>query len=126
MMLHIDTSLATPPYEQVRSQIEELIQSGALPAGVRLPTIRQLANDLGVAPGTIARCYRQLEEAGLVITRGRRGSFVAQIVSDATVQRRLSRLTLAAQSYAREARRLKISHETAARAIRNALTAEGL
>ena len=66
-----------PPYEQVRSQIAAAIESGRLRPAIRLPTVRQLAGDLGIAVNTVARAYRELELAGLVETRGRQGTFVA-------------------------------------------------
>lgn len=65
-MIAIETADPTPPYEQIRVQISTLIRSGQLPAGHRLPSVRQLAADLRAAPGTIARSYRSLEAAGLV------------------------------------------------------------
>jgi DNA-binding transcriptional regulator YhcF (GntR family) len=65
------------PYEQVRVQIADAIESGELAVETRLPTVRQLAGDLDLAVNTVARAYRELEMAGLVETRGRHGSFVA-------------------------------------------------
>ena len=61
----------TPPFEQIRRQIVALISSGVLASEERLPSVRQLANDLGVAPGTIGRAYRELEAGGWI--RSRRG-----------------------------------------------------
>ena len=68
---------ATPPYEQIRTQIASLVAVGALPAGTRLPTVRSLASDLGIAAGTVARAYRELEQAGVIVTGRRRGTVVA-------------------------------------------------
>lgn len=68
-VLHVSMSDPTPPYEQLRRQLVELIASGALDRGQRLPPVRQLASDLGLAVGTVARTYRELEAAGLVVTR---------------------------------------------------------
>jgi DNA-binding transcriptional regulator YhcF (GntR family) len=76
MILRVDTASAVPPYEQIRGQIATMIGTGVLPVGRRLPTIRQLAADLGLAGGTIARAYRELEQAGLIRSRGRHGTFV--------------------------------------------------
>ncbi len=76
-MIALDATDPTPPYEQVREQIASLIRSGGLPGGHRLPTIRQLAADLRVAPGTIARAYRSLETAGLVETSRAGGTKVS-------------------------------------------------
>ncbi|HEV7212549.1 MAG TPA: GntR family transcriptional regulator [Blastococcus sp.] len=70
-LLRVVTTDPTPPYEQLRRQLAELISSGVLAPGDRLPPLRQLAADLGLAVGTVARTYRELEAAGLV--RSRRG-----------------------------------------------------
>ncbi|MFJ6001503.1 GntR family transcriptional regulator [Arthrobacter sp. NPDC092385] len=75
-LLRIDLSSPVPPFEQIRAGIERLIARGALDDGARLPTVRSLAADLGVATGTVARAYRELEQAGLVEGRGRRGTLV--------------------------------------------------
>jgi len=82
-MLVIDTDSPTPPYEQVRSQVVALVRSGALAPGTRLPTVRRLAGDLGLAANTVARAYRELERAGIVETRGRHGTFVGPDVDSA-------------------------------------------
>lgn len=73
----IDLTTATPPYEQVQTQIASLIAVGSLAPGTRLPTVRSLAADLGVAAGTVARAYKQLEAAGMVTTNRRQGTVVA-------------------------------------------------
>lgn len=74
--LDIDPRSPVPPYEQVRSGIAALAGDGRLAAGTRLPTVRDLAAALGLAVNTVARAYRELEQAGLVQTRGRHGTFV--------------------------------------------------
>lgn len=73
----IDAGSGVAPFEQLRVQLARQIQERTLPVGYRLPTIRSLANDLGLAANTVARAYRELEEAGLIETRGRAGSFVS-------------------------------------------------
>lgn len=78
MTVRVDSNDPTPPYEQIRSQLERHIESGLLPVGDRLPTVRQLAGDLRVAPGTVARAYKELELAGLVDTRRAAGTRVAK------------------------------------------------
>jgi DNA-binding transcriptional regulator YhcF (GntR family) len=75
-MFVIDPSSSVPPFEQLRLQFAQRIGDRTLPVGAKLPTIRGLANDLGLAANTVARTYRELEEAGLIETRGRAGSFV--------------------------------------------------
>ncbi len=66
-----------PPFEQIRAQITSLITAGTLAPGTRLPTVRSLASDLGLAAGTVARAYKELELAGLIETRRRNGTVVA-------------------------------------------------
>jgi len=72
----VDSADNRPPYEQLRIQIAARIASGALPPGSRLPTVRALASDLGLAVNTVAKTYRALEADGAVVTEGRRGTFV--------------------------------------------------
>ena len=75
--ISVNLGSATPPYEQIRGQIASLIAIGALPAGTRLPTVRSLAADLGIAAGTVARAYKELEQAALITTGRRNGTVVA-------------------------------------------------
>lgn len=84
MIIEIDDRSPLPPYEQLRSQIAAMVRAGDLAEGTRLPSIRQLANDLGVAGGTVARAYRELESAGIVQTRGRHGTVVAAPAPETT------------------------------------------
>ena len=72
----MDPVAATPPYEQVRAQLEGLIRAGELARGTRLPTVQQLSLDLGLTVNTVARAYKELETDRLVETRGRNGTFV--------------------------------------------------
>ncbi|MDZ4090620.1 MAG: GntR family transcriptional regulator, partial [Arthrobacter sp.] len=71
----------------IRAQISSLIALGALAPGTRLPTVRRLAADLGIAAGTVARAYRELEQAGLIHTRRRNGTVVAGTPADETESR---------------------------------------
>ncbi len=75
-MIILDRTSTRPPYEQICAQISAQIRSGRLAVGERLPSVRGLAADLEVAPGTVAKAYTQLEEAGLVEGRGRSGTHV--------------------------------------------------
>jgi GntR family transcriptional regulator len=77
LQVTVDLDAAEPPYEQVRAQIAGLITSGRLLPGDRLPTVRGLAADLGLAANTVARAFKELEAAGLVVTRRRAGTTVA-------------------------------------------------
>jgi GntR family transcriptional regulator len=91
-VLTVVTDDPTPPYEQLRRQLYELIESGVLNAGERLPPLRQLASDLGLAVNTVARAYRELEAVGMVSSRrggGTRVTHSAPRVSDTERHRRL-------------------------------------
>src|SRR5699024_3937661 len=59
----------TPPYEQVRREVVERVRACELKPGDKLPAIRVHAGDLGLAPGTVARAYKFLEEAQIIVTR---------------------------------------------------------
>ncbi len=76
MIIRLDPDSPVPPYAQLQEQVSTMIRSGVLAPDTRLPAIRHLAADLGVATGTVARAYRELEAAGLVATRGRHGTVV--------------------------------------------------
>lgn len=75
--LEVDADADTPIYEQIIAGIEEAVATGRLAAGERLPPVRQLAEELGVAPGTVARAYTALERQGVIETAGSRGTFVS-------------------------------------------------
>ena len=77
MELHVDPSLPEPPYAQLREEVRRQVTSGDLAAGTRLPPVRALATELGLAPNTVAKAYRELEHLGVIETRGRAGSFVS-------------------------------------------------
>ncbi|WND38412.1 GntR family transcriptional regulator [Streptomyces sp. BB1-1-1] len=116
MTLKIYIDDGAPPYEQVRAQISEQARSGALPVGYRLPTVRGLAESLGLAANTVAKAYRALEGDGVIETRGRNGTFVAAAGSAAERE-----VASAAQEYASRARRLGVSEGDAEAAVRDAL-----
>jgi GntR family transcriptional regulator len=105
VIINVDTGSAVPPYEQLRAQISELATSGELPEGTRLPAIRQLAGDLGLAPGTVARAYRELESQNIVISRVRHGTVIAPRAKPTAAQAR-AKLRQAARTYLRTARSL--------------------
>jgi DNA-binding transcriptional regulator YhcF (GntR family) len=83
MKVVLELGSSVPPFEQVRSQLAGAIASGALAPETRLPPIREVAADLGLAVNTVARSYRELEAAGVVETRGRNGTFVVGAPTEA-------------------------------------------
>lgn len=112
----VDVTDPTPPYEQLRRQLAALIETGQLPSGERLPSVRQLARDLDLAVGTVARTYRELETAGLVRTRRGGGTRVAASGSDPE-RVRSERLGAAAREYATLARALGVPLDRAREAL---------
>lgn len=116
MIVSLDAGSSVPPYEQVRSSLARQITEGELAVGTKLPTVRALAAEVGIAPNTIARAYRELEEAGLIETRGRAGSFVG---STGDESKRLAHE--AASAYAATCRSLGLSTEDALAIVRAAL-----
>ena len=107
-MLVIDPRSAVPPFEQVRAQIVELVRTGGLQADARLPTVRKLAADLGIAPGTVMRAYSELEAAGYILTRRGAGT----IVNDRPPRSRpATRLNVLAESFVDQARLAGASSE---------------
>ncbi|HSE10548.1 MAG TPA: GntR family transcriptional regulator [Nocardioidaceae bacterium] len=82
--ISIDHDSSVPPFEQLRSQVAALVAQGELAPGTRLGTVRQTAADLGLAVNTVARAYRELEADGVVVARGRQGTFVRSAVMDGT------------------------------------------
>lgn len=116
----VDDASPVPPYEQVRAQIASAIGVGAVTAGTRLPTVRQLARDLGLAPNTVARAYRALEEAHLIETNGRRGTTVAPRPLASPGRRHA--LAAAASEYLNRARQLGASNDEAVSTLRSVIS----
>ncbi|RKN05333.1 GntR family transcriptional regulator [Streptomyces radicis] len=118
MKVTIDPAATAAPYEQLRAQIADQARSGRLPVGYRLPTVRGLADDLGLAANTVAKAYRALEADGVVETRGRNGTFVAA-AGDAAAREAAA----AALAYAERARRLGLDRAAAQAAVEDAIRA---
>ncbi|HJC60985.1 MAG TPA: GntR family transcriptional regulator [Candidatus Dietzia intestinigallinarum] len=76
IVLALDPDSTEPPFRQLKGQIVEAIRRGTLTPGTRMPAIRTLATDVGVAARTAAKVYSELEEAGMLEGRGRSGTFV--------------------------------------------------
>ena len=78
-LLVLDPRAPEPPSEQIAEQLRLQVAAGHLPAGAALPSVRQLARDLGVAPNTVVRAYNELERQGWVVASARRGVAVADV-----------------------------------------------
>lgn len=104
------------PYAELKARLLERMRTGELPAGARLPTVRGLADELGLAANTVARAYRELEQAGALETRGRNGTFVA-LSGDVAVRAAQE----AAAAYVARLRSLGIPDADAVRLVEAAL-----
>jgi DNA-binding transcriptional regulator YhcF (GntR family) len=109
-VIELDRRSDAPPFEQIRAQVTAQVGDGRLRAGDRLPTVRALADELALAPNTVARAYRELEQAGVIETRGRAGSFVMG-------DRVASRAKAAAVAYLAETRSLGLDDAEAVAAV---------
>lgn len=115
--LAVDVESAVPVYEQIRAQVAAFILTGTLRVGDRLPTIRALAADLGIAINTVARAYQELDTDGLIKRRRRAGTVV-------TAQPALPDLGMvreAARHLAAQARAAGVEQETVVALVREAM-----
>ncbi|MFQ4148906.1 GntR family transcriptional regulator [Arthrobacter sp. LAPM80] len=113
---NLDLQSTVPPFEQIRLRILDLAAAGDLAVGTKLPSVRALAADLGVAANTVARAYRELEQAGVVVTAGRSGTAVASGGDMIAAQ-----VAGAAESFAAVVRELGVPHTQALRIVTAAL-----
>ncbi|QKE82798.1 GntR family transcriptional regulator [Arthrobacter sp. NEB 688] len=123
-VLRVEHEGARPPFDQVRTQLAEAVGDGRLAEGTRLPTVRGLAEELGLAANTVARAYKELEAAGLVVTRGRLGTVVAPGAGGAPSTGVVGGdpgMRLAAADFARAARTAGLTDEAALALVRDAL-----
>lgn len=112
----LEPESSVPPFEQVRLRILDLAASGELAVGTKLPSVRALATDLGVAANTVARAYRELEQAGVVVTAGRSGTAIAS-GGDKLAEKAAD----AAEAFAVVVRELGVPHAQALRIVTAAL-----
>ncbi len=112
-LLRVDADASTPLFDQLRTGVIDGVRAGALAPGTRLPTVRELAGQLGVATNTVARAYRELESAAIVETRGRFGTFISRVdPTDAA-------MAAAAKEYVDVARALGLTKSDAAHYLTN-------
>jgi DNA-binding transcriptional regulator YhcF (GntR family) len=120
VVITLDRSSPEPLSEQLAAAFSERIHRASLAPGARLPTVRALAEDLGLAPNTVAKAYRALEVAGLVEGRGRSGTFVAERFRERLPDRE-RRLAEAADGFARRGAQLGFGAGELRRALDRAL-----
>lgn len=109
-MIQLDLSDHRPLYEQIKEKIKELIIAGAISQDEKIPSVRELAQQLTINPNTIQRAYRDLESEGYIYSVRAKGSFAAPA---AHIRKRAEITELEAEFEAsvRQARFLGISKE---------------
>jgi GntR family transcriptional regulator len=112
MQLRISPQDPVPIYQQIVSQVKYLVASGRLAPDEELPPIRTLAEQLLVNPNTVARAYRELEQAGIVVKRRTTGTYVSGAASPLARRQRLKIVAERVDALLAEARQLNIDTET--------------
>jgi GntR family transcriptional regulator len=107
------------PSDQIYQRLRATIHSGSLAPGEKLPPVRQLARDLGVATGTVAKAYKTLEREGLLVSRAGGGTRVSNSVSAAPAA-----VLLAARSLTETASNSGLSLEETIGAVRASWASE--
>ena len=109
MQIHISPNDGVPIYLQIVNQVKYLVSSGRLATGEELPPIRTLAEKLVVNPNTVARAYRELEQAGLVVKRRTTGTYVSGLGTRMARRDRLKVITRRVDALLAEGRLLDFS-----------------
>jgi DNA-binding transcriptional regulator YhcF (GntR family) len=118
MQIHISPTDGVPIYMQIVNQVKYLVSSGRLAAGEELPPIRALAEKLIVNPNTVARAYRELEQAGIVIKRRTTGTYVSNLGTRLARRDRLKIITRRVDALLAEGRQLDFSLDEVVELVR--------
>jgi len=118
MQIHISPADGVPIYLQIVNQVKYLISAGRLAPDEELPPILVLAEKLLVNPNTVARAYRELEQAGLVIKRRTTGTYVSNAGLRMGRRDRLKVVTQRIDALVAEARQMDISLDEVIELIR--------
>lgn len=78
-MIQLDLSDHRPLYEQIKEKVKELIITGAIDENEKIPSVRELAQQLTINPNTIQRAYKDLETEGYIYSVRAKGSFAAPV-----------------------------------------------
>jgi GntR family transcriptional regulator len=109
--IDVDPRSGVPIYLQIVDQVRHVLDVGGLRPGERLPTVRQLAGELAVAPNTIVKAYDELQRMGLVVGRPGVGTVVAEGVEEVARERRVEEVFERLRVLARDAAALGISED---------------
>ena len=109
MQIHISPSDGVPIYLQIVNQVKYLVSANRLSPGEDLPPIRVLAEQLLINPNTVARAYRELELAGIVIKRRTSGTYVSNAGSRLNRRDRVKAVTQRIDALLAESRQMNFS-----------------
>lgn len=112
-ILGVDPAAATPIWRQIEDGMRRLVASGRLTAGAAVPSVRDLARELGVNPATVAKAYRRLIEGGQLEVRRGEGTYVAERSASEAAAERRALLAEGARSFVRLARHVGVTREEA-------------
>ena len=118
MNIRISANDGVPIYLQIVNQVKYLVASGRLAPGAEMPPIRVLAERLLINPNTVARAYRELEVAGVVVKRRTAGTFVSDNGSPLARRERLKLLTERIDGLLAEARQMDFSIDETVQLLR--------
>lgn len=99
MNITINIDSPVPVYKQIVMTVISGVYSGELGAGTILPPIRQLASDLKLTTATVAKAYQILERSRIIITGGRRGTFIGEHANEQADRHRADELSLQIESF---------------------------
>lgn len=122
--LSISLESSTPLYDQIESQLRQLIVSDVVPAGTRLPSVRALSTQLGCSVITTRRAYQELELQGLIRTFQGRGTIVADVPEEVREQHRLAPVEDALRHAIREAKSAGVDNAELTRILQSILAEE--
>jgi GntR family transcriptional regulator len=119
LSLELEFRSGLPAYAQIVRRVERMVASRALQPGDQLPTVRALAEELGLNFNTVARAYRALGEAAAVSTQRGRGTYIVQ--SSAARPARQRTVQALAADYVREAKRHRLTDAAIVALVANRL-----
>lgn len=125
LALHLDRGSDVALFRQIADQVWEQVVDGTLRTGQRLPTVRQLAIDLGVHPNTVGQAYRELELLGVVTARSGEGTFVGLKPPDGAELERRRRLEAIGREAVAQAREAGFSVDELLDAVAELRSSEG-
>jgi GntR family transcriptional regulator len=109
--LHVDIRSGVPIYVQLIEQIKHALEVGTLSPGDTLPSVRELASELSIAPNTIVKAYNELQRMGLIESRAGKGTVVLGQIEETIRARQQEALVERLRAVVHDASKLEMSAE---------------